>query len=102
MQLPADVGGYGHHSQRRVRVTTHFLKGILDHNGRLIQEYEATQTRVLKEETAAQMVQILRPVVVNGSGSRQRFLDTGWPVRPEQPRWLKAGALYGTADFIFL
>jgi len=53
-----------------VRVTPHFLKGILDHNGRLIQEYEATQTRVLKEETAAQMVQILRSVVVNGSGSR--------------------------------
>ncbi len=53
-----------------VRVTPHFLQGILDHNGRVIQEYPVTGTRVLKEETAAQMVQILRSVVVNGSGSR--------------------------------
>jgi stage V sporulation protein D (sporulation-specific penicillin-binding protein) len=53
-----------------VRVTPHFLQGILDHNGRLIQEYPMTSTRVLKEETASQMVEILRSVVVNGSGSR--------------------------------
>jgi len=53
-----------------VRVTPHFLQGILDHNGRMIQEHEVTGTRVLKEVTAAQMVEILRSVVVNGSGSR--------------------------------
>ena len=53
-----------------IKVTPHFMKEIRDHNGRVIEQYPITGTRVLKEETAAEFTRILRSVVVNGSGSR--------------------------------
>ncbi|NLJ86462.1 MAG: PASTA domain-containing protein [Firmicutes bacterium] len=53
-----------------VRVTPHFMKEIRDGNGRIIEEFVGTETRVIKEETARVFSQILRSVVVNGSGSR--------------------------------
>ncbi|NMB46291.1 MAG: PASTA domain-containing protein [Firmicutes bacterium] len=53
-----------------MKVVPHFMSEIRDGNGRLIEQYPITATRVLKEETAAEFTQILRSVVVNGSGSR--------------------------------
>ena len=53
-----------------IKVTPHFMKEIRDRNGRVIEQYPITGSRVLKEETVAEFTQILRSVIVNGSGSR--------------------------------
>jgi stage V sporulation protein D (sporulation-specific penicillin-binding protein) len=53
-----------------VRVTPHFMKEIRDRNGRIIEQYPVTGTRVLDEEVAREFTEILRSVVVNGSGVR--------------------------------
>lgn len=53
-----------------LRVTPHFMKEIRDRNGRVIEQYPITSTRVLKEETAVEFTKMLRSVVVNGSGTR--------------------------------
>ena len=52
-----------------VKLTPHFMKEIRDNQGRIVEEYPIVGTRVIKEETAQVFSEILRSVVVNGSGS---------------------------------
>ena len=56
-------------ANKGVRVTPHLMKEIRDGQGRVVEEYPVVGTPVIKEETARVFSEILRSVVVNGSGS---------------------------------
>lgn len=64
------VSAYSVFPNEGIRVTPHFIRRIIDHDGRLIEEFKPQQKRVVSEYVAASMVALMRGVVEGGTAAR--------------------------------